>query len=332
MADLSHARYRPTRDAPAAPAVWRDVVLAPWLFLGIGLAGLVDGIVFHQILQWHNMLSAVVPPTDSDSLRFNLLADGMFHAAAVLVTLLGLALLWRAVRSGRANRMTATGAFGGLLGGFGLFNLVEGLVNHHFLQLHNVREVADPTPWNLGFLLLAGLLPLALGALLRQRAIRNAALDAARTPVADEVHAVRDDEVRAPVLRETSAVHAVPASQGMEARTAPLGRVEPRAVATGHLIQVMLPLKVEGRAVDPRAFEAVKSELAARFGGMTAYTRSPAEGRWLGGAVPMYDDLVVFEVMTPELDRDWWARYRSELEQAFRQQAIVVRSQPVQLL
>jgi uncharacterized membrane protein len=275
----------------------RDAVLMPWLLLGIGIGGLIDGIVFHEILQWHNMVSAVVPPDDVAALRYNVLADGLFHGVAVLMTLLGLALLWRAVRAGRTVGASATGAFGGLLGGIGLFNLVEGIVNHHVLKLHNVREVADPTPYNFGFLLLGGLLPLALGALLRQLALS------------------------APVR-----THVVDAPAAAPARVDPAAG--PRAQ---HVVQLLLPLAVDGRAVEPLAFEAIKNELTARFGGLTAYTRSPAEGRWRSARTEI-DDVVVFEVMTPELDRAWWARYRGMLERQFRQQAILVRAAPAQLL
>ena len=31
--------------------------------LGLGLGGFVDGITLHQIMQWRNMGSAVLPPT-----------------------------------------------------------------------------------------------------------------------------------------------------------------------------------------------------------------------------------------------------------------------------
>ena len=33
------------------------------IVLGLGLGGFVDGITLHQIMQWHNMGSAVLPPT-----------------------------------------------------------------------------------------------------------------------------------------------------------------------------------------------------------------------------------------------------------------------------
>jgi len=137
--------------------------LAGPLLLGIGLGGLFDGIVFHQLLQWHNMVSTVLPPTDAAALRLNVLADGLFHAGAYLVTLLGIFVLWSRTR--RRLQLPSTREFiGTLLFGWGLFNSVEGIVNHHVLKLHNVREVADPMPWNIGFLVIGGAGLMLLGA------------------------------------------------------------------------------------------------------------------------------------------------------------------------
>jgi hypothetical protein len=46
----------------------------------------------------------------------------------------------------------------------------------------------------------------------------------------------------------------------------------------------------------------------------------------------MHDDIVVFEVMTPDVDLEWWARYRAALEELFRQDHIVIRAHAVTLL
>jgi uncharacterized membrane protein len=129
--------------------------LAGPILLGIGFGGFFDGIVFHQILQWHNMMSNVVPPADAAALRLNVLADGLFHAAAYVVTLLGVVVLWLRARR-RLALPSSREFFGSLLLGWGLFNTVEGIVNHHLLKVHNVREVADPLPYNLGFLAIGG--------------------------------------------------------------------------------------------------------------------------------------------------------------------------------
>ena len=115
------------------------------IILGIGLGGFVDGIVLHQILHWHNMGSAVVSPTTLDALRLNMRWDGLFHAAVWLCTLVGVYLLLRDAH--RGVRLPGTGAFTGLLLlGWGLFNLVEGLVDHHLLELHHVRDLPAHLP------------------------------------------------------------------------------------------------------------------------------------------------------------------------------------------
>lgn len=73
-------------------------LLAAGVVLGAGMGGFIDGIALHQILQWHNMLSSWIPPTDLVSMKLNMLWDGLFHAATWLATAIGIALLWRAAR------------------------------------------------------------------------------------------------------------------------------------------------------------------------------------------------------------------------------------------
>lgn len=126
------------------------------IWLGLGLGGFFDGIVFHQILRWHHMLtSAGYPPTSVANLDLNTLADGLFHAATYLFTLVGLAVLWRAsTRAGIA--WSARVLIGAMLIGWGAFNLIEGLIDHQILQIHHVRDDIPPGPaklaWDVGFL------------------------------------------------------------------------------------------------------------------------------------------------------------------------------------
>ena len=87
-----------------------------------------------------------------------------------------------------------------------------------------------------------------------------------------------------------------------------------------HLIQLLLPLyDNEGRVFDKAMLDGVRNELTERFGGVTTYRRSPAEGLWQEdtGQVTR-DDVVIYEVMTKELDRDRWKLYREELARRFR--------------
>ncbi len=132
-------------------------LLVPGLLVGVGLGGLIDGIVLHQVLQWHHMLTgygkyATFPRTTVAGLEDNTLADGLFHVATLILLGIGLFLLWR-VLSGTHRPVPARALAGLLLAGWGLFNVVEGIADHHILEVHHVRDdVADPLPWDLGFL------------------------------------------------------------------------------------------------------------------------------------------------------------------------------------
>ena len=101
-----------------------------------------------------------------------------------------------------------------------------------------------------------------------------------------------------------------------------------------HLIEILLPLADNaGKPFGADLHAQVRDELAEHFGGVTAFTRSPAEGLWKqGGGAPERDEIVIFEVMADWLDRSWWRGYRSELERRFRQDEIVVRAIEVELL
>jgi uncharacterized membrane protein len=120
--------------------------------LGIGLGGFVDGIVLHQILQWHEMLSNKMPPTTLVTKSVNMFWDGIFHAFCLVVVVIGVILLWKMLWRQDIDRSGNLLA-GGLLVGWGLFNIVEGLIDHHLLKLHNVREITDNVgAWNWGFI------------------------------------------------------------------------------------------------------------------------------------------------------------------------------------
>ena len=96
----------------------------------------------------------------------------------------------------------------------------------------------------------------------------------------------------------------------------------------------MLPLyDNEGQAFPGALYAELRAELTERFGGLTAYTRAPAQGLWSeDGEPPQRDDIVVYEVMTESLDREWWSGYRKTLERRFVQDEIVVRAQLVERL
>jgi hypothetical protein len=100
-----------------------------------------------------------------------------------------------------------------------------------------------------------------------------------------------------------------------------------------HLIQILLPLSDStGRRISSEEFERVRKELTEKFGGLTAYTRSPAKGLWKDGPGTVQDEIVIHEVMADQLDTVWWAHYRDELCRRFLQDELVIRSQEIQRL
>lgn len=101
-----------------------------------------------------------------------------------------------------------------------------------------------------------------------------------------------------------------------------------------HLVQILLPMHDNAQEPFPREeYSRVRKELTERFGGLTVYTRAPAEGLWkLNENHTSRDDIVIFEVMASELDPSWWRTYRHDLEARFRQDVILVRAQQTRLL
>lgn len=126
------------------------------ILFGLGLGGFFDGIVLHQILQWHHMVtSAGYPPDSVENLKLNTLLDGIFHASTYIFVVLGLIILWRTARR-RHLRWSSKLLTGTMLIGFGAFNLVEGLVDHHLLGIHHVNETVPREQWiywDVGFLI-----------------------------------------------------------------------------------------------------------------------------------------------------------------------------------
>ena len=135
----------------------RGALIAAGTLLGAGLGGFLDGIVLHQILQWHNMLSSVVPPVDLQAMKYNMVWDGLFHLLTWLMTAAGLWLLWRA--GGRADVAWSKRTFVGSLSlGWGLFNAIEGTLNHGILGIHHVHPGSNELAWDVGFVLFGVLL------------------------------------------------------------------------------------------------------------------------------------------------------------------------------
>jgi uncharacterized membrane protein len=134
---------------------------APAVVMGLGLGGFIDGIVLHQILQWHHMLSGDEGGESTDTvagLEANTLADGFFHLATWVLVVVATLLLVRAWKR-RELAPSWRVHFGLMIAGWGAFNVVEGLVDHQLLGIHHVRDdLGAPLGWDLGFLALGVLL------------------------------------------------------------------------------------------------------------------------------------------------------------------------------
>lgn len=128
--------------------------------LGLGIGGFLDGIIAHQLLGWHHLLSGWYPRED---VRLMMIGDGLFHLLCLVFVLVGVTLLNR--RAPLPDRVL----LGGILVGWGVFNLVEGLIDHQLLGLHHVRHGPDQLAYDLGFLALGAVL-LVAGLLFAKRA------------------------------------------------------------------------------------------------------------------------------------------------------------------
>jgi uncharacterized membrane protein len=123
------------------------------LVLGLGIGGFVDGIVFHMLLQWHHLIcincgSGAQSPFD---LRKEILSDGLFHVVTLGLVVVGVFLLWQAVRRAPAL-FPPRFLVGAILLGWGAFNLAEGLLDHQILGIHHVRPGPHRLAWDLAFL------------------------------------------------------------------------------------------------------------------------------------------------------------------------------------
>lgn len=127
------------------------------ILLGVAMGGFLDGILLHQILQWHHLLSALAEGHFKD-LRVQILADGLFHMLLYIVLAIGLLLLWQSPKSSRSH---ITCYF---LIGFGIWHILDGLLSHWLFGIHRIRPQSDsPLFWDLLFFIALGVIPVVIG-------------------------------------------------------------------------------------------------------------------------------------------------------------------------
>lgn len=124
----------------------------PGIVLGVGLGGFFDGIFLHQVFQWHHMFSSIYSVDTVSGLRMNTLGDGLFHTVTWLAVLIGLGVLYSRVTEARRQVWGSRVLWGWILVGWGIFNIVEGLIDHEILGVHHVRSGPHMILWDIGFL------------------------------------------------------------------------------------------------------------------------------------------------------------------------------------
>jgi len=139
----------------------------------MGFGGFTDGIVLHQILGWHHLVCVTLDcqPTSIEQLQIQNTQDGYFHLGLWVVTLLGTAMLFRAARhagQGWSGRVLS----GSMLAGCGLFDFVEGMVDHQILGIHHVYPGHSHQLLYDMIYLAAGVLFFAIGAWITLAALR----------------------------------------------------------------------------------------------------------------------------------------------------------------
>jgi uncharacterized membrane protein len=130
----------------------------PGIILGVGLGGFFDGIFLHQLLQWHHMFSSKITVDTVQGLQMNTLGDGGFHTVTWIAVLVGLYILYSRVTESRRKVWGSSVLWAWILVGWGLFNVVEGILDHQILGLHHVRSGPHQFLWDMGFLALGAIL------------------------------------------------------------------------------------------------------------------------------------------------------------------------------
>lgn len=97
--------------------------------IGIGMMGFFDGILFHQILQIHRLITDI---------QYQTFAEGIFNAGIWVITLIGIFMLFKSETGFNIQTIKTKAFTGTLLMGGGFFLLAEGLINHQLLGIHHI--------------------------------------------------------------------------------------------------------------------------------------------------------------------------------------------------
>ncbi|MGE4337930.1 MAG: DUF2243 domain-containing protein [Pigmentiphaga sp.] len=130
------------------------------VMLGFALGGFFDGILLHQILQWHHLLSNVDAVRD---MRTQVLFDGLFHLLMYVIAVIALIKLWRARRD-VVQPTAGQCLWACALLGFGAWHIIDGLLSHWMLGIHRIKgDAASPFAWDVAWLVFFGIVPALIG-------------------------------------------------------------------------------------------------------------------------------------------------------------------------
>ena len=136
------------------------------LSLGFGLGGFFDGILLHQVLQWHHLLSGVEQARVD--VRILIMTDGLFHVLMYVIAGIGLVLLWRA-RTEFSGPSADRRMFANALIGFGVWHIIDSILSHWLLGIHRIRmDVDNPLLWDIVWFILFGIVPTIIGWMTRR--------------------------------------------------------------------------------------------------------------------------------------------------------------------
>lgn len=146
-------------DSPSPPD-YRFIQRSGYL-LGFAMGGFFDGILLHQILQWHHLLSAI-QTGPLGSLRAQVTVDGWFHALMYVVAAGGLWQLYR-LRA-LPNGVSLRRLWPAFLMGFGAWHIIDAVFSHWITGIHRIRmDSSVPIVWDLAWFVIFGMLPFLLG-------------------------------------------------------------------------------------------------------------------------------------------------------------------------
>lgn len=111
------------------------------ILVGVGLMALIDEIIFHQLLQWHHFY-------DKSTTVIGIVSDGLLNAFGLFSIVLGLFMLAGLHNNHFSFKPLWTAFF---FIGLGSFQLLDGIINHKLLRVHQIRYNVNILPYDIAW-------------------------------------------------------------------------------------------------------------------------------------------------------------------------------------